>query len=216
MGTTNLIKEIIKRNIKANADKLELENYHKWVKSDEDHFEVVSKTRDLFSEDFDFSISKLISRFSDILNTKLTDIKPNSNKRTHIIVRINRPKSSDYNPPHKDMYEDFDNGVELKNNFVNLWIPIAGVTRKTSLPIAPSSHLISEDKILRTVEGGVIEGNKYRVRMVKEWGGSTTLTRAEVNYGEVLIFSSHLIHGLATNEEDDLTRVALEFRLFKK
>jgi len=30
------------------------------------------------------------------------------------------------------------------------------------------------------------------------------------------MFSGHLIHGLAINEETDKTRVALEFRLFKK
>jgi hypothetical protein len=30
------------------------------------------------------------------------------------------------------------------------------------------------------------------------------------------MFSSHMIHGLAINEEEDVTRVALEFRLFKK
>jgi ectoine hydroxylase-related dioxygenase (phytanoyl-CoA dioxygenase family) len=37
-----------------------------------------------------------------------------------------------------------------------------------------------------------------------------------IDYGEVLIFSSHLVHGLAINEESDTTRVALEFRLYKK
>jgi ectoine hydroxylase-related dioxygenase (phytanoyl-CoA dioxygenase family) len=51
--------------------------------------------------------------------------------------------------------------------------------------------------------------------MIKEWGGSHTLERAVVKDGQVLFFSSHLIHGLAINEEEDLTRVALEFRLFK-
>ena len=120
------------------------------------------------------------------------------------------------------MYEAYDgatndNALTRKDApFVNLWVPIAGVTEKTSLPLAPSSHLISESEIIRTFEGGVIEGNKYRVRLIKEWGGSCSLVRSKVAYGQVLTFSSHLIHGLATNEEDDLTRTALEFRLFKK
>jgi ectoine hydroxylase-related dioxygenase (phytanoyl-CoA dioxygenase family) len=51
--------------------------------------------------------------------------------------------------------------------------------------------------------------------MIKEWGGSHALERADVKDGEVLFFSSHLIHGMAINSEEDLTRVALEFRLFK-
>ena len=51
--------------------------------------------------------------------------------------------------------------------------------------------------------------------MIQSWAGDTSLTRSGVKYGEVLLFSSHLIHGLATNDEEDTTRVALEFRLFK-
>jgi ectoine hydroxylase-related dioxygenase (phytanoyl-CoA dioxygenase family) len=52
--------------------------------------------------------------------------------------------------------------------------------------------------------------------MIKSWNGDITLTRPEIKYGEVLFFTSHLVHGLAINEEEDSTRVALEFRLFKK
>ena len=84
----------------------------------------------------------------------------------HIIVRINRPKSSDFNPPHKDIYEEVD-----KNNyippFINLWIPVAGVTMKSSLPMVPGSHILNENEILRTFDGSVVDGNPYRVRMIK-------------------------------------------------
>ena len=225
-GITNSIKKIIENKTGINTDGFKLEKYHNWIKSDKDHLKVVSKTRDLFPENFNFPINKLIPKFSKALNIELTDIEPNTKKQMHIIVRINRPKSSDYNPAHKDIYESYD-GAEIgigdhvdhytdKLKFINLWIPIAGVTENSSLPVAPSSHLISENQILRTTEGSVIEGNKYRVRMVKKWGSHSSLIRPKVSYGEVLIFSSHLIHGLATNEESGLTRVSLEFRLFKK
>lgn len=149
------------------------------------------------------------------MNFNLTDIDPFNNKKLHIIVRINRPLSKDYNPPHKDIYEGVDNNGYIPQ-FINFWIPIAGVTGKTNLPLAPKSHTINENLVLRTFEGGLIEGNKYRVRMIKSWNGDNALVRSKVKYGQVLIFSSHLIHGLATNEENDKTRVALEFRLFKK
>ena len=215
-GVSESIKKIIKDNTEINTDGFQLEKYHKFVKSDEEHFKVVGKTRNLFSEDFDFPINKLISKFSKMLDIGLTDIDPELNKKLHIIIRVNRPKSSDYNPPHKDMYEAYDGHLEFKTQFINLWIPIAGVTNKTSLPIAPSSHLIPESKILRTFDGGVLGGNKYHVRLIKEWANCTHLIRPNVKYGETLVFSSHLIHGLATNEEEDTTRVALEFRLFKK
>ena len=80
----------------------------------------------------------------------------------------------------------------------------------------PQSHKINESEILRTHDGGVMQGNRYRVRMIKSWAGQNTLTRSQVKYGQVLIFSSHLIHGLGINDYEDQTRIALEFRLFKK
>jgi hypothetical protein len=52
--------------------------------------------------------------------------------------------------------------------FVNLWIPIAGATPKSILPIVPKSHLIPENEIVRTRQGRIVNGNKYRVRMIKE------------------------------------------------
>jgi Phytanoyl-CoA dioxygenase (PhyH) len=215
LGLTESVKKIIEEILGINTDGFTLEKYHHFVTSKEDHYKVVSKTRDLFSADFNFPIEEMIPKFNQLLGFELSDIDPKFDEKLHIIVRINRPKSNDYNPPHKDIYEEVD-----KNNyippFVNLWIPIAGVTQNSSLPMVPKSHRYNENEIERTFDGGVVEGNTYRVRMIKNWGGSNVLERAKVTDGEVLFFSSHLIHGLAVNEEEDLTRVALEFRLFKK
>jgi hypothetical protein len=215
-GLIASIKNIIKREIPSiDLTGFNLENYHNFVKTDAEHFKVVTKTRDLFSEDFNFPIEKYLPKLENLLNFNLTDIDPFKNIKVHIIVRINRPLSKDYNPPHKDIYEGVDNDGYIPQ-LINFWIPIAGVTEKSNLPLAPKSHTINENLIQRTFEGGLIEGNKYRVRMIKSWNGDNTLVRSKVKYGQVLIFSSHLIHGLATNEETDKTRVALEFRLFKK
>jgi hypothetical protein len=213
-GLIASIGKIINEVCSVETKGFNLENYHKYIKTDADHYKVVSKTRDLFSSDFNFPIEQILPRLGELLNFKLTDLDPKKNKKVHIIVRINRPSSNDYNPPHKDIYEGVDNDGYVPK-FINFWIPIAGVTENSNLPIAPKSHLINENIIHRTFEGGKIEGNKYRVRMIKSWNGESSLKRSEVKYGEVLIFSSHLIHGLAVNEETDKTRVALEFRLFK-
>lgn len=213
-GLEDSIGNIIKRETGVDTSGFNLENYHHFVKTDADHMKVVSKTRDLFPDDFNFPIAELMPQLGKILNLNLINIDPKTKESLHIIVRINRPQSNDYNPPHKDVYEEVD-----KNNyvpsFVNFWIPIAGVTEKSSLPMAPNSHLINENLIERTFEGGKIEGNQYRVRMIKSWDGKNDLVRSKVKYGQVLIFTPHLVHGLATNEEQDKTRVALEFRLFK-
>lgn len=211
---TKTIAEIISNELGIDTNGFTLEKYHKYITTNQAHFKIVSKTRDLYPWDFGFDIKELIPKFSDILKFKISDIDPYTNNRVHIILRINRPNSYDYNPPHKDMYEAYDRDGYFPQ-FVNFWVPIAGVTKKTSLPIVPKSHLISEDSVLRTTEGGIVNNNKYRVRFVKDWGDNS-LVRTNVDYSEVLIFSSHLIHGLAINEELDTTRVALEFRLFKR
>jgi len=214
-GLTRSIGTIIRTSLGIELNQFDLSRYHQVVNTDEDHFKVVSRTRDLFSNDFNFPIMEVFRRFEQFLGFHLTDVNPKDGSKMHIIVRINRPFSTDFNPPHKDIYESVDNDGCVAR-FINFWIPICGVTQNSSLPIAPSSHLVPEDKILRTFEGGVVEGKTYRVRMIQSWAGSNRLTRAKVGYGEALIFSSHLIHGLAVNEEQDQTRVALEFRLFKQ
>jgi len=213
-GLTECIKRIVEEECKIRTNEFSLTRYHEVIVNDADHLRIVRRTRDLFPNDFGFRINDLIPRFENILGFKLTDFNPLDQKQVHIIVRINRPLSNDYNPPHKDIYEGYDNKSYIPR-FVNFWIPIAGVNEKSNLPLVPRSHLINESQILRTFEGGIIQGNKYRVRMIKSWSGNRSLERSTVSYGQVLIFSSHLIRGLACNENTDKTRVALEFRLFK-
>lgn len=191
-----------------------LDQYHKNV-SESDHYKVVGVTRDLFPSDFNFPVSDIVEKLEGILGFQLTDIDPDTNKKLRIILRINRPHSTDYNPPHKDIYESFDR-FGLLPRLVNFWIPICGVTKRSMLPVAPRSHLIPEDKILRTKVGGVIEDKNYRVRSVLSWDGQTDMCRPEIDYGQVLVFTPHLIHGCAINEQEDATRFALEFRLFSK
>jgi hypothetical protein len=216
LGLTKCIKSMVEDEVGITIKNFRLEDYHKWIDNNEQHYSIVSKTRDLFSEDFSFSIDGLLKRFEKVLGFELTDIDPKLNEKAHIIVRINRPNSTDYNPPHKDIYEGVDGENSYIPKFVNFWIPISGVTKESSLALAKGSHLIPESEITRTREGAIVNNNKYRVRIVKEWQGSNKLERVSVGNGETLVFSNHLIHGLGVNGQHDISRVALEFRLFKK
>ena len=213
-GISEKVKQIIEKELQINTDGFSLEKYHHYVPSDDAHYKVVSKTRELYPQDFNFPIEKMIPKFEKMVGFNLTDRMEATGEVQHIIIRINRPNSNDYNPPHKDMYEEYDIGID-KCNFLNFWVPIAGVTDKSSLPLAHRSHLIPENQVIRTQDKSVVGKNTYRVRFVKDWGDNS-LTRSDVKYGQVLLFSPHLIHGLAINEEEDMTRLALEFRLNKK
>ena len=90
------------------------------------------------------------------------------------------------------------------------------ILNETSLPIVPFSHLLSENKILRTKKGGMINEKEYEVCLIKSWNSNNNLIRPSMEYGDTLIFSSHLIHGIATNNQKNKTRISLEFRLLKE
>jgi hypothetical protein len=192
-----------------------LERYHHFV-DDAAHAAVVSKTRALFQSHMSLNFAALQERLGEILGQPLTDqvseIMPGQSGTMPIIIRINRPGSVDFNPVHKDIYEAFDHLGSVPR-LVNFWIPVAGVGPQSALPLAPGSHLLDESLILRTRAGSVVEGRHYRVNSVLEWNGQRALERVKIREGQVLAFSSHLIHGLAINSQPDTTRVAVEFRL---
>lgn len=214
-GISGSIERIVEEVKGHSLNGFRLEDYHRFVQNEDDHQRIVSKTRDLFSEDFIFPVEQIIHRLKKVVGFELTDFNPVTQDKVHIIVRINRPGSHDFNPPHKDIYEGVDDFGFIPP-YMNFWIPIAGATELTNLPLVPGSHLLHESAILRTKKGADVEGKKYRVRAIESWNGSNELQRSKVKYKDILVFSSHLVHGLAVNDEKDLTRVALEFRLFRK
>ena len=188
-----------------------LERYHHHV-DDAAHADVVGRTRDLFQHDMPLEVVTMHERLGDVLGLRLTDTVVAPPMTLHVIVRLIRPGSTDFNPVHKDIYEAVDH-LGIVPPLVNFWIPVAGCGPHSSLPVAPGSHLIPENQVLRTRAGSVVHGRKYRVNSILQWAGSRSLERADVADGQALLFSSHLIHGLAVNNEPDTTRVALEFRL---
>ena len=61
-----------------------------------------------------------------------------------------------------------------------------------------------------------MNAQRYSVASIRDWGGNSNLVRENPKSDEFLIFSSHLIHGLALNNNEDETRVSFEFRLYEK
>lgn len=210
------IQEGIKKCIefKINRKIKNLEKYHEFV-DEQLHQEVVKYTRNLHPKEFNFQNDYIYKKLSQIMGFKLSDLCKPLNINHSIIIRINRPLSLDYNPPHKDGHEviDYHN---LDPNFINVWIPICGVSDKSSLPFAIGSHLIPENKIIRSKQGAVISDRKYHVRCIKEWNGSNVLERIPIVNKQAFLFSPFLVHGLALNQQEDTTRIALEFRLFRQ
>ncbi|NND61638.1 MAG: phytanoyl-CoA dioxygenase [Flavobacteriaceae bacterium] len=206
---SNILRAIQENKIEVDPQEFRLEDYHKIVTKNDDHLGVIDITRNLTNEDFDFDIELLVERFGNILGYKLTSWVEELQK-THIQIRINRPSSLDINPPHKDGY------LSYWEDIVNVWIPIAGCTSETSLPVAPGSHLLSEDEIYRTEsKGATINGNTYYVPCIlKTKSGNLNMVRPNPAEGEALLFSPFLIHGAAVNRSEH-TRVSMELRFPK-
>jgi len=204
--TQNILKAIKANDIAVDEVTFKLEDYHKVVMTDKGHLGVIDITRNLTNEDLDFNIELLLERFGNELGYKLTSWVEELQK-THIQIRINRPSSLDINPPHKDGY------LSYWKDIVNVWIPVAGCNEQTSLPVAPGSHLLSEDEIYRTEsKGAKINGNTYYVPCIlKTKLGNLNMIRPNPAQGEALLFSPFLIHGAAVNLGDS-TRVSIELR----
>lgn len=189
-----------------------LERYHQFV-SDDLHLKIIQKMRRLYPADLSIDIDNILQKFSEYFGRNLSFKNPLTGAEHWMIARINRPKSDDFNTAHKDVYEAFDKFQKIPR-MINMWIPLIGVTDKNMLPIVPRSHLLPENKVMRTKAGATVNGVKYSVNSIKSWDNSSSLTKYPLQQDDILIFSSHLIHGLAMNQEEDTTRVSFEFRLY--
>jgi hypothetical protein len=183
-----------------------LEAYHRHT-DEAGHAELIQRSRELRFAHLGLDAGAIIDLLEPVLGLRLSPIVPIVGS-DHVQLRINRPGSTDYNPPHRD------GALPVWANSVNTWLPVAGVDARTSLCILPGSHRLAEDRCWQTRPGGAtIDGKPYRVPAIARLSdGPLRMIRAPVRFGEALIFSPFLIHGLALNETADVTRMALEFR----
>lgn len=209
---TNCLYQICKaERVNVNKETFNLDDYHKYV-TEEKHIDIVKKTRQLEPKDFEFDLDLFLAASKHYFNRELSWMN-SGGYNPKIITRINKPQSNHFNPPHKDIYQVYDETREIPP-MVNIWIPICGVNNGVGLPVAPGSHLINESKIFRTRAGATVNGLKFNVNCVKDWNSVNDMVTICPSESEMIVFSSFLIHGLARNTHHDMTRMALEFRLF--
>lgn len=202
----NRILEIA-NSINLNFDNsFTLEKYHTFV-NDTEHEQLIKLTRNITFDSLDFDFQSATKKISHFCNHEFSRKNPKLDK-DFVIVRISRPGKDDFNPPHKDGY------LEVWERTVNLWAPIAGCTKKSNLGVMKNSHLIPENRLVRTKGGAIFNGKKYHVPAILSVDEKNIhFTRPEIAYGDCLIFSPLLIHGCAVNLQENVTRISLEIRL---
>jgi hypothetical protein len=209
-GFTRLVRaEMAVEGIKT-GDAFALEQYHRLV-TDEQHAAIVKRTRVGFEgHQFPISLDLIAERISEICRAPLT-VEGAKYSGRPFFLRIVRPcKQQDNNPPHRDVWLD-----HLRDG-VNIYAPVAGSNALSSLPVLAKSHKWSESEIERSVSGARIQGLNYTVPTVTRGRHPIVLTRPNPGPHEVLVFSPYLIHGGAVNLNEDLTRVSLEMRLWRR
>ena len=205
------VKNLIEKHLNLKIKNFKLENYHKHVNQDS-HYKILKK----ISEGIKFS--KIISRnklekfMSETLKINVSTRNKKYKKKINpnvFLLRIIRPSKYDFNPPHRDVYFDrYRSGV-------NICIPICGSNKKSSLPVFPYSHKLSESKIERTNLNSNFNHLKFSVPIVIKTSPYLNLIRPNPGKSEMLIFSSYMIHGGGINDNQDTTRVSIELRFWR-
>ena len=123
-------------------------------------------------------------------------------------LRIVRPNRADQNPLHRDAW------LPRYHDALNIYLPVAGSTARSSLTLVPGSHHWPENTVERTEGGAIYHGVPYTVPGVLRPVRPLQIIRPNPGPDEVLVFSPYLLHGAAANLNDDATRVSLEMRFW--
>ncbi len=185
----------------------ELETYHQHVRNDSEHVKVLSAIGKVISPD---KLGIDAKQLADIVKSECR-IAQQLDYKNASDIRIFRPytkKVMDNNPLHRDTW------LEILNNCLNVYIPIAGNNAKSSISIIPGSHLWKREDVARTAHNAKINGVQYGLPSVTDIKRDYKVIRPVLKHDEVLIFSSNLIHGGAVNLNNNITRVSIEMRFW--
>lgn len=208
------IQAILARRVAAAGlsvpDDFRMEHYHEVVTTDAAHQAVSDQGPwcQLVS-DLPVPVELVNGRISEILGARVSTVPPHHEFPEHFCFRVVRPRSRDNNPPHRDVW------LDRLRHAINIYVPLAGSSSKSSLPIVRGSHRWPESDIERTVAGARVNGVVYTVPSVVGATHPLSLERPDPGPNEVLVFSPYLIHGGAYNQQTDRTRVSLEMRFWR-
>lgn len=202
-------KFLRKAGITTNKETL-LSDYHHLIGDRYDvHLAVVNQAKLLQTEDFPIDVHILEERISELCKLPVKAINPyNGDKVFHF--RIIRPHSNDNNPLHRDVW------LEEYHDCINIYAPICGSNYLSSLTLVPGSHHWNEAMIEKTIKGAKVNGIQFNVPAVTDSKLPLQIIRPNPKPNQVLIFSPYLLHGGATNLNEDMTRISLEMRFWRK
>ena len=211
-GVTKIIKSIIEEETGQSIPEFTLEKYHNFCKDNTLHLKVIDRIQKKMPlQNFPVNYELLDKEISAICGKDVTSNHPTKEVSRRFYIRIVRPqKLTDNNPPHRDVW------LDRLRDAVNIYLPLSGSNAKSSLPLIPGSHLWSESDIERTIAGAKVNNVSFTVPCVVGSKYGLKMVRPNVSENMVMVFSPYLIHGGGCNLNQDVTRVSIEIRFWRK
>ena len=208
-GIASIVRSIL-ADLDQRSETFALEAYHRHVGGRDDlHVEIARRAgRGFPIRDFPGDPREVTERIGELCGVRVTCLEPGTPEGV-FNLRIVRPRSRDNNPLHRDVWLDH------LRNAVNIYVPIAGSNARSSLSLVPGSHLWKESEIARTEQGARVNNVRFTVPSVVAASRPVNVVRPDPGPNQVLLFSPYLIHGGASNQNADCTRVSLEMRFWR-
>ena len=209
-GVGTLFRDFLQRAGVIVDDDFDLARYHQYTQDDyARHLAVVEQAKLLATSQFPGGAHEVEQRVSELCQVPVQAVNPHNGERV-FHFRIVRPQKNDHNPFHRDVW------LEEYHDAINIYVPLAGSNEHSSLTLVPGSHRWSEATVERTRGGAYVNGVQYNVPAVTASQQPLQPIRPNPGRNEVLIFSPYLLHGGAVNLNEDLTRISLEMRFWRK
>ncbi len=207
-GLAELLRAALREaGVPVGAD-FDVSHYHHAIADDPArHLAVVNQIREIRQERLPVPAAALEARVSALVGRPVRALNPWDGER-FFHLRIIRPHRPDNNPLHRDVWlPDYD-------DCINIYLPVAGSTPDSAMPLVPGSHHWPESRTSRTAEGAIYDGVRFTVPALTGASEALEIVRPNPAPDELLIFSPYLLHGGAVNLTPDTTRVSLEMRFW--
>ena len=207
-GLAELLREALRAAGCSVAPDFDITHYHHAVGDDPArHLAVIAQTKSYDLSRLPIAPALLEGLVSAACGQPVRAHNPHAREAV-FHLRIVRPNRADQNPLHRDAW------LPRYHDALNIYLPVAGSTARSSLTLVPGSHHWPENMVERTEGGAIYHGVLYTVPGVLRPVRPLQIIRPNPGPDEVLVFSPYLLHGAAANLNDDATRISLEMRFW--
>ena len=159
-GLANLLREAMRVAGIPVAAGFDITQYHHLVGDDMvRHLAVIAQTKEFKHSQFPVPLAVLEGYLGAVCGQSISAYNYHVDERV-FHLRIVRPGRADHNPLHRDVWlPEYRDGL-------NIYLPVAGSTDRSSLTLVPGSHHWPENTVERTAGGAT-----YQISEGAAWAG---------------------------------------------